>query len=118
MFWPLKMSEHKTCGSIKVCLDDKAEQASYNEYHLTVSFTVRTIYRVLYIFMGLAYCFYTMTNLPASSQDHPNPLNVVVFHYLQWPRHGRPSIPLYLQLMGEVERSQHNAKGPTLVMCE
>ena len=41
-FWPLKMSEPKTFGSIKVCLDDKAEQASYNEYHLTVSFTVRT----------------------------------------------------------------------------
>ena len=41
MFWPLKMSEPKTFGSIKVCLDDKAEQASYNEYHLTVSFTVR-----------------------------------------------------------------------------
>ena len=46
-FWPLKMSEPKTFGSIKVCLDDKVEQASYNEYHLTVSFTVRTccIYR-------------------------------------------------------------------------
>ena len=41
-FWPLKMSEPKTFGSIKVCLDDKAEQTSYNEYHLTVSFTVRT----------------------------------------------------------------------------
>ena len=41
------MSEPKTFGNIKVCLDDKAEQASYNEYHLTVSFTVRTccIYR-------------------------------------------------------------------------
>ena len=51
-------------------------------------------------------------------QNNPDPLNVVVFHYLQWPRHGRPSIPPYLQLMGEVERSQHNATGPTLVMCE
>ena len=42
MFWPLKMSEPKTFGSIKVCLDNKAEQASYNKYHLAVSFTVRT----------------------------------------------------------------------------
>ena len=52
------------------------------------------------------------------SQDNPKPLKVVVFHYLQWPHHSRPTIPTFLQLMGEVERSQHKAKGPTLVMCK
>ena len=146
-FWPLKMSEPKTFGSIKVCLDDKAEQASYNEYHLTVSFTVRicckysrehghdqktlhhthkycTAPYLGLVTQGHLYCLYSSMTIsprlpsPPLPQDHPDPLNVVVFHYLHWPRHGRPSIPPYLQLMGEVERSQHNAKGPTLVMCE
>ena len=45
MFWPLKTSEPKTFGDIKVCLDDKADQDIYNEYHLTVSFIVRTSYK-------------------------------------------------------------------------
>ena len=62
-------------------------------------------------------CFYGNHHHPYP-QDDPEPFKVVVFHYLQWPRDGRPSIPPYLQLMGEVERSQHNATGPTLVMCE
>ena len=65
MFWPLTTSEPKTFGNIKVCFDDKTEQDSYNEYHLTVSFTVRTSYK--YTAWARAHHTHTHTYMPTSA---------------------------------------------------
>ena len=52
------------------------------------------------------------------SQSSSTSLNVTLFHFLSWPREGRPPIDSMLKMMGEVEKKQKDIKAPLMVMCE
>jgi len=43
---------------------------------------------------------------------------VTLFHFLSWPREGRPPTDSMLKMMGEVEKKQKEIKAPLMVMCE
>ena len=43
---------------------------------------------------------------------------VTLFHFLSWPREGRPPIDSMLKMMGQVEKKQKDIKAPLMVMCE
>ena len=43
---------------------------------------------------------------------------VTLFHFISWPREGRPPIDSLLKMMGEVENKHKESNAPLMVMCE
>ena len=51
-------------------------------------------------------------------QSSESPLEVTLFHFLSWPREGRPPTDSMLKMMGQVKKKQKDIKAPLMVMCE
>ena len=119
-FWPTDEIHSSEYGQLVVTFVDTTPKPDWEMTILQISDKNRVSLAELFYFKKLA-CQVLITlkwHDRSPTQSSSTSLNVTLFHFLSWPREGRPPTDSMLKMMGEVEKKQKEIKAPLIVMCE